>query len=293
MVGITSAVGIGRANLKSDVALVQRLLGVHTYWLRGTAPPETGKFEFLTQKAIETFQQAPGALLHSDGVVSPHGFTIRWLARPYIPRPKHRIFYPVCWGHTTGGLPLSEYSNAATVLKCDVAAIQAVARVETKEASWDAEGRPTILFERHLFRKHSHHAFDHSHPDISAKHPGGYGPLSSQYKKLYRAALLSEDAALLSTSWGMFQILGENFQACGFKTVADFVGAMMESEQGQLSAFVKFIQSNRALATSLKEHDWTRFARAYNGPSFRENDYDSNMAEAYEELAAQSHKDER
>ncbi len=40
-------------------------------------------------------------------------------------------------------------------------------------------GRPTILFERHIFSKRTEGAYDAKYPDISNKIAGGYGSMPS------------------------------------------------------------------------------------------------------------------
>lgn len=91
---------------------------------------------------------------------------------------------------------------------------------------------------------------------------------------------LDEEAALQSASWGLFQIMGFNFKACRFKTVFDFVDAHVESEARQLDAALGFIRS-KELVSTLKEKDWARFARVYNGPGYAKNKYDEKLAAAY------------
>ena len=78
----------------------------------------------------------------------------------------------------------------------------------------------------------------------------------------------------------MFQILGGNFAACGFASVADCVAAMCRAEADHLAAFGEFCRNN-GLERHLRAHDWTRFALGYNGPSESDNDYDDRLAAAY------------
>jgi hypothetical protein len=179
---------------------------------------------------------------------------------------------------------VSDFEAAAQRLGCQRAAVQAVAQTETKRSAWDDAGRPTILFERHYFSKLTGRRFDHSHPDISNRTAGGYGRFAEQYSKLWRAAILNESAALESASWGSFQIMGSNYAASGFQSVADLVNAMLESEQRHLDAFVSFILASRALTNALRNLDWAAFARGYNGPDYQKNDYDRKIADAYNAL---------
>ena len=95
---------------------------------------------------------------------------------------------------------------------------------------------------------------------------------------------LDRAAALQSASWGMFQIMGFNYQACGYSSVESFVEDMFKSESEHLSAFVGFIKKNK-LAAALKSKNWATFAAAYNGPGYAENHYDTKMEKAYKKFA--------
>jgi hypothetical protein len=82
--------------------------------------------------------------------------------------------------------------------------------------------------------------------------------------------------------------MGFNHEACGFSTVGAFVDAMKESEGRQLDAFVSFVIHNK-LNQYLRSHNWSKFARGYNGEGYEKNDYDNKMANAwlrYNSLAA-------
>jgi hypothetical protein len=97
--------------------------------------------------------------------------------------------------------------------------------------------------------------------------------------------LLDRKAALESASWGLSQILGTNFAAAGFDKVEDMVAAMVESEDRQLRAGVDFIMNNH-MDESLRNHDWSGFARRYNGPNFAANNYDGLLEHFYHRYAA-------
>jgi hypothetical protein len=106
------------------------------------------------------------------------------------------------------GLSDEDYSKSATSLGVEIAAIKAVAEVETNGKAFDESSRPRILFERHYFHRLTFGKYSASHPDISNSLAGGYGLFAVQYDKLERAFKLDPDAALRSASWGRFQIMG-------------------------------------------------------------------------------------
>lgn len=183
----------------------------------------------------------------------------------------------------------ADFRKAAQRLKCDLASIKAVAEVESPKGPFLADGRPTILFEPHIFAKHTKGRFNKSHPDISYPKwkPGTYGPAGAhQHNRMGRAAELDREAALKSASWGQFQILGENFRQAGFPSVQGFINAMYHSASAQLEAFVTFNLNDPRLVTAIRNRMWATYARIYNGPAYATHEYDVKLARAYAKWAA-------
>lgn len=175
-----------------------------------------------------------------------------------------------------------DYINAAKELNCEVAAIKAVAEVESLNGGFQTDGKPKILFERHKFHAFTGGKYSAENPDISNSRPGGY--TSNEYARLEKASKLNRTEALKSASWGKFQIMGFNFALAGFSTLQDFINAMYKSEGDQLKAFVKFIKANK-LDDELREKRWSDFARIYNGSNFHVNKYDTKMETAYKKYS--------
>ena len=173
-----------------------------------------------------------------------------------------------------------DYKIAAANIGCEVAAIKAVVEVESPRGPFYDNGEPTLLFERHIFRRETGGKYDRSHPDISGPR-GGYGVTSKQHARLARASALDRNAALRSASWGMFQIMGFNHEAAGHPTLQGFINAMYRDSASQLRAFVAFIRNDPVLVKALRERDWVTFARRYNGPAHAENNYSGKLGSAY------------
>jgi hypothetical protein len=284
MAGLNGDVGPNSVNNQADVAAVQTHLTRHAAWLASMQPPAvTGQFDSTTAAAIILFQKNAASFLNPDGVVSHNGFTIRRLEMLSIPQLQASVFRAGPFPHTSG-LSDADFATAAAVLGVQPAAAKAVSQVETKRSAWDELGRPSILFERHRFSHWTNGAYSTSHPDICNSTSGGYGKFAEQYVKLRRAAVLDETAALMSASWGAFQIMGENHIAAGYQTVMAFVQAVLEDEKNHLDAFVAFIKGNSVMHQALKDHDWDSFALRYNGPSYLENDYANKMRQSFKEL---------
>jgi len=167
-----------------------------------------------------------------------------------------------------------------------VVEVWAVLTVETRGCGFLPDRRPFILFERHIFSRETGGGFDAVHPDISNPVPGGYGAGgANQYERLGRAMELDRPAALRSTSWGIGQVMGFNAGICGFRDVEEMVAAVSLSEKDQLIAMAGEIVHNR-IDSALRNHDWAKFARIYNGPDYRKNSYDIRLSAAYSKYAA-------
>ena len=181
-----------------------------------------------------------------------------------------------------------DYARAAKALNVEVAAIKAVAEVEAAGAGFLPDGRPSILYEAHIFHKHTggKHAAAKDRRGISLSSPSWnralYGATgAAQHNRYEDARALNADAANKACSWGTFQILGENHKDCGFDSSQEFVDAMWTGgASAHLDAFVKFIQANK-LDGALRAKNWAAFARGYNGPGYAQNAYDKKMAAAY------------
>jgi len=187
-----------------------------------------------------------------------------------------------------------DYQRAADLLGCDVPAIRAVAQVESSGDGFLGDGRIKVLFEGHQFFKFTKGAFAKSHPTIcypkwtTAFYTKGKTPEirgAGELARLDQAIALDSNAALLSASYGKFQIMGFNFAICGFPTVFAFYQAMQTSEGEHLAAFCNYIKSN-SLDDELREHRWADLARRYNGADYRKNQYDTKLAAAYARFSA-------
>lgn len=178
-----------------------------------------------------------------------------------------------------------DYLDAAIQIGCSVAAIKAVASVESRSSGFLRSGEPVILFEGHWFHNLTNGKYTNDkNRDISHKRWLRTYYSMNQHKRLAKAVKLDRDAALKSASWGKFQIMGFNYKKCGFNSLQEFINAMYDSERSQLMAFVEFVMS-RGLDDELIELDWASFAYGYNGPGYAKNNYHIKMRRAYENFA--------
>ena len=174
-----------------------------------------------------------------------------------------------------------------------------VITVETSGMGYLADRRPKILFERHYFSRLTGGQFDKDYPDISNPVAGGYGASGAhQYDRLAQAMALNAQgltisadvAALRSVSWGLGQVMGDNYLQCGYDSVQELVNAAIRSEDGQLEIMARFLKSS-GCAKALSDHDWATAAHIYNGPNYAKNQYDDKLAAAYNKFLTRARPD--
>ncbi len=99
-----------------------------------------------------------------------------------------------------------------------------------------------------------------------------------------QAILQSPAAAIKATSFGLGQIMGFNHERVGYKSLLEFSQHMEESEYRQLTAFVKFLTSNKQLLQAVQMKDFKTIALLYNGKNYASRQYDQKLELAYKAL---------
>ena len=101
----------------------------------------------------------------------------------------------------------------------------------------------------------------------------------ARYALLDRAILIDAKAAFESCSWGVGQVMGSHWKSLGYSSVEALVTEARRDVGGQVRLMVKFIVENNLL-DEIRSGAWAKFARAYNGPAYKKNAYDTKMAKA-------------
>lgn len=180
--------------------------------------------------------------------------------------------------------------NASKLLEVDVASIYTVLEVESKGNGFitlpdSGDVVPIILFERHkMYKFLKQKGIDTLKlpSDIVNEKAGGYKSSVEEWKRLDRAIRIDRESALKSCSWGLFQVMGFNFEVMNYESVQAFVNEMYRSEFYQLEAFCRFVKfANPPALTALKAKNWAKFAEFYNGKNYAINKYDEKLADAY------------
>ena len=109
-----------------------------------------------------------------------------------------------------------------------------------------------------------------------------------------RAAGIDPEVAMLSTSWGLGQVMGFNAQRLGYADVGEMVMLFEQGEEHQIEGMLRFIKATRArpshrenILEDLKAHDFHWFAHGYNGSSYKRFRYDTRIRDAYHKYKAQ------
>jgi hypothetical protein len=167
---------------------------------------------------------------------------------------------------------------AAKRLRTGLAEIRALAKVESSGQGFDDEGRVVIRFEPHVFHEKTNGKYSASHPHLSYKDwdPKVPRSLDHSWRLFKEACTLDATAAVLSTSWGMFQVMGFNFTRCSCKTLKEFVAKMENSVDDQLALTVELLMSS-GMAVLLRTHKWAELALRYNGKGYKKNQYDTKL----------------
>ena len=191
----------------------------------------------------------------------------------------------------SGRLIDEDFTQVAELLVCEPAALKAVQQVETGgRGGFFSPGRPAILFEGHIFwtqlKKRGSNPEDYVKGNENILYPkwekGHYKGGIGEYDRLEQARKINREAADASASWGMFQIMGFNYAACGEESIESFVRSMCESEFKQLLLTANFIKKNSQMLQALQARDWAVFAKCYNGPAYAQNRYDVKLEAAYQ-----------
>ncbi len=145
------------------------------------------------------------------------------------------------------------------------------------EQGFLSDGRPIVVFQRHLFWKHilplyrtgikrrQFKALAFANRDIM--HPTPAPPVSLSYddewRKLERAISINKEAAWQSVNWGRFGLAGEHFLSAGFADITSFVEAHQKHEAEQLKAFLNHLSATDyngiKLLDYLKNNDLEKF----------------------------------
>lgn len=168
----------------------------------------------------------------------------------------------------------------------------AVVECETDGSPFEVDGKtPRFLYERHVAYRHARAAgASWLKAFVSAGLAIPKWNRATQYKDqrtsqmrlalIARARGIHEEIANASASWGLGQSMGENGPELGFASATALVQYMVDGGlPAQLDVLIREIKAKR-LVEALNKGDFETFASRYNGPGYKQNQYDTRMAAA-------------
>lgn len=167
-------------------------------------------------------------------------------------------------------LTKEDKANLSKKFDISIPLIDTVLEVESSGSGFQ-NGRIKIQFEPYWFKHYTGHRI-----------ANGVETQSKEWEAYNYAKTLDAHSAMLSTSWGLGQIMGFNFKKAGYPDVESMVESFIESEYEQLYGMLSFIKFNRAMYNALKMQIWHVFAYHYNGELYKKFNYDEKLEAAYE-----------
>lgn len=210
------------------------------------------------------------------------------------------------WGPASRGALLVHFTNrhasalerrdvvaVAERLGCSERQVRAFIAVEANGRGYDDAGLPKILFERHKFHRWTGGRWSPSAFSQSAG--GGYSidadrdGINDSWEKLSDALRTGEiDAAFMSCSWGIGQVMGEWWDELGYISPYAMAWSCTQSEADQLELSVRYLEhfklQDELRALTSNPDTCKAFAAAYNGPGFRKFAYHEKLAAKMRDL---------
>jgi len=228
---------------------------VRDYQVQEGLIPEDGK---LGPETLKRLQAGPGSGPAAPDTITRLGdLAFRPATVPVSPPPgpplagRTLVESRVCslWNHYGAAI----YHQARTY-GLPVETALAVFTVESGTAYDPRTGLVIIRFEPAVFRRKTGQSIAYSR-----------GGQHHEWQNLARAYEVDSEAALWSTSYGLPQLMGFNWQVTQNNSLTALVLAFQDSCVAQVAGFFSFVENN-GLVRFIKNGAWREFTRRYNGP---------------------------
>jgi hypothetical protein len=159
--------------------------------------------------------------------------------------------------------------------KIDPALILAIGKKESNLNNVDKDGNLIKRYEPHIYR-----GFYLVSKGRIPKHPALPGLMSDWIKKHSDKQL-----EMISTSYGIFQIMGYYYPELGYSKIEDLVEDWSVEEvcvHKSLEFMVKYRGGD--FLKALQKNDYETIARLWNGTGFKKNNYDTDLKKYHLEL---------
>ena len=153
--------------------------------------------------------------------------------------------------------------------KLDWRILGAILMKESNQEGYDKKAKIKIRFEKHIMS-----GFRDVLLDIRKRHPSLPG-LKADWIKKHTV----DELNMLSTSFGIAQIMGYWYDMLGYPTIKEMVDAWQASEEIQIRDFCLFCvrYNDGKFLTALKLLNYQSIAMQYNGRGYAQNNYDKDL----------------
>lgn len=164
---------------------------------------------------------------------------------------------------------LNILKDFANQYKIDWRILAAILMKESNQQGSDNKGKIKFRLERHILS-----GFRDVKLGIRKRHPALPG-----LKPEWICAHNEDELNLLSSSWGMAQIMGYWYNLLNYEDVKDMIDAWQDSEEIQIRDFCLFCvrYNNGRFLKALQEMNYQSIAMQYNGKGFAQNNYDKDL----------------
>ena len=202
-----------------------------------------------------------------DSVSSGQTVTVAFQSQPQRPKIAFPSYDPSSVRTDGLGYELTDADLAAWARNfgLEVEQVEAVALLESSNAGFYDDGRVKVRFESYWFQQLTNGAYDQSHPTLSDAGGCCYSDPSTpgwEWARVLEAMALDREAALESTSFGRFQVLGLDWELFGYRSIDEFVEGMND-ETKHLEVFGAYIQA-KDIRDDLANEDFLGFGSVYN-----------------------------
>lgn len=101
------------------------------------------------------------------------------------------------------------------------------------------------------------------------------GKAEAVYRMFQRMVAINPTAAVQSISIGIGQVMGEHAERLGYPSPQAMYKRACDGIEGQVEIMLRFIMADKRLVKAVRLLDYKTFARIYNGPGYRKNQYDT------------------
>lgn len=155
----------------------------------------------------------------------------------------------------------------------EYAMLKAFIQVESGGIGFAPNGKIIIQFEPHWFQRYT-----------GTRIANGVEGQTKEWEAFNKAFAIDKDAAMMSTSIGLMQVMGFHYKTLGFKNVGEMWDFAKISEANQVDIAIRFIKSQPKLFKAIQANDYDKIAYYYNGELYKKYNYHTRLKTAREKV---------